>query len=122
MGFRFFRRQKSDGVATDAFEEPGISEANHAAFNHIVDRARQLFGTAAETDSIVVGSGSIPVVSVGALSVIGEDYGGRCHGKATAKPHRAGPPVGIVRDPEDTLILENILELVGGRIAVGRAH
>ena len=74
MGFKSFRRQQSAGVGTDAFRGPGISEANHAAFHRIVDRARQLFGTAAETDSIVVGSGSIPVVSIGALSVIGEQW------------------------------------------------
>lgn len=74
MGFKSFRRQQSAGVGTDAFRGPGISEANHAAFNHIVDRARQLFGTAAETDSIVVGSGRLPVLRIGALSVIGEQW------------------------------------------------
>jgi hypothetical protein len=74
MGFKFFRRQQPDGAVTDAFRGPGISEADHAAFHHIVSRARELFGAAVETDSIVVGSGSLPVVSVGALSVIGEQW------------------------------------------------
>lgn len=74
MGFKFFRRQRSDGVATDAFLGPGISEADHAAFSHSVDRARQLFGTCVETDSIVVGCGRLPVLRIGALFVIGEQW------------------------------------------------
>jgi len=74
MGFKFFRRQQSGGLATDAFRGPGIPEGDHAAFNHIVDRARQLFGTAVETDSIEVGSGRLPVLRIGALSVIGEQW------------------------------------------------
>lgn len=74
MGFKFFRRQQSSEVVADAFRGPGISQAHHAAFGQIVDRARELFGAAVETDAIVVGSGRLPVLTVGALSVVGEQW------------------------------------------------
>lgn len=74
MRFTFFRRQQSGEAAADASRGPGLSEVEHAAFNQIIDRARELFGTAVETDSIVVGTVRLPVLRIGALSVVGEQW------------------------------------------------
>lgn len=74
MKFTLFRRQQTSEVAAEPLRGPGIPEAHHAAFGQIVDRARQLFGTTVETRSLAVGTGHLPVLRVGALSMVGEQW------------------------------------------------
>lgn len=53
---------------------PGIPDSYHAAFDEIVARARQLFGIAVKEHLIAPGTFRLPSFTVGALSMIGEQW------------------------------------------------
>ena len=74
MKSSFFRRQNPREVISKPLPVGGIPESHHAAFGQIVVRARQLFGVAVETGSFKAGTGRLPWLRVGALSMVGEQW------------------------------------------------
>ncbi|GAA1114820.1 hypothetical protein GCM10009582_10240 [Arthrobacter flavus] len=74
MNFRFFKRGQPIKVANVPAHEPGIPDHGRAAFSEIIARAQQLFGAAVETGSLTVGAGHLPWLTVGALSIAGEQW------------------------------------------------
>lgn len=74
MKFRFFRRQQPIEVKNVPAQGPGISDRHQAEFEDIVAGARHLFSAAVKTGSITSGTGRLPWLTVGALSIVGEQW------------------------------------------------
>lgn len=53
---------------------PGIPDSHHAAFGEIVARAKELFGIAVKEHLAAPGTNRLPSFTVGALSMIGEQW------------------------------------------------